>query len=263
MPLRRCAPLTDWSALAHPCVPAAGTAPRRRRHHDTAWLRADVMPVEAHGAPPLVHRTADFRGVTSPILRDSGAIGIAARGGAGAADLDRRTADGARVAARRTRGNAFARPGTRHAAHDSGARDDHARPARAGWARPAESGRCVYAQTGITEARSGRHDRGRPKTEDRRPKRQYTHTSLNASISRICASSSLAFLRAIKKNNRREWFEAHRDEFMRDVSDPMKAFDRRTRRALRQARTGVRRRSRAVDVQDDAQCAFLKGQIAA
>jgi uncharacterized protein (TIGR02453 family) len=35
---------------------------------------------------------------------------------------------------------------------------------------------------------------------------------------------SLAFLRAIKKNNRREWFETHRDDFVREISDPMKAL---------------------------------------
>ena len=35
---------------------------------------------------------------------------------------------------------------------------------------------------------------------------------------------SLAYLRALKKNNRREWFEAHRDAFVRDVSDPTKAL---------------------------------------
>ncbi len=36
--------------------------------------------------------------------------------------------------------------------------------------------------------------------------------------------TSLAFLRALKKNNRREWFEEHRDEFVREISDPMKAL---------------------------------------
>ena len=30
--------------------------------------------VEAHGPPPLLHRTADFRGVTSPLLRDGLAL---------------------------------------------------------------------------------------------------------------------------------------------------------------------------------------------
>jgi uncharacterized protein (TIGR02453 family) len=35
---------------------------------------------------------------------------------------------------------------------------------------------------------------------------------------------ALAYLRALKKNNRREWFEAHRDEFVREVSDPTKAL---------------------------------------
>ncbi len=36
--------------------------------------------------------------------------------------------------------------------------------------------------------------------------------------------AALSFLRAIKKNNRREWFEEHREEFVREISDPMKAL---------------------------------------
>jgi uncharacterized protein (TIGR02453 family) len=36
--------------------------------------------------------------------------------------------------------------------------------------------------------------------------------------------AALAFLRGLAKHNRREWFEAHRSEFVRDVSDPMKAL---------------------------------------
>ena len=35
---------------------------------------------------------------------------------------------------------------------------------------------------------------------------------------------ALAYLRGLKKNNRREWFEARREEFVREVSDPMKAL---------------------------------------
>ena len=35
---------------------------------------------------------------------------------------------------------------------------------------------------------------------------------------------ALAYLRGLKKNNRREWFEARREEFVRDVSEPMKAL---------------------------------------
>jgi S-adenosylmethionine/arginine decarboxylase-like enzyme len=45
------------------------------------------MPIEAHGAPPLVHRTADFRGVTSPILRDAAALSGLLVSAAGAAGL--------------------------------------------------------------------------------------------------------------------------------------------------------------------------------
>jgi uncharacterized protein (TIGR02453 family) len=35
---------------------------------------------------------------------------------------------------------------------------------------------------------------------------------------------ALGYLRALKKNNRREWFEARREEFVREISDPMKAL---------------------------------------
>jgi S-adenosylmethionine/arginine decarboxylase-like enzyme len=45
------------------------------------------MPIEAHGAPPLVHRTADYRGVTSPILRDGAALSGLLLSAAGAAGL--------------------------------------------------------------------------------------------------------------------------------------------------------------------------------
>ena len=45
------------------------------------------MAVEAHGAPPLVQRTADFRNVTSPILRDAAALSGLLLSAAGAAGL--------------------------------------------------------------------------------------------------------------------------------------------------------------------------------
>ncbi len=41
----------------------------------------------AHGPPPLVHRTADFRGVTLPILRDGAALSGLLLSAAGAAGL--------------------------------------------------------------------------------------------------------------------------------------------------------------------------------
>ncbi len=34
----------------------------------------------------------------------------------------------------------------------------------------------------------------------------------------------LAFLRALRKNNRRDWFEAHRETYEREVREPMKAL---------------------------------------
>ena len=43
--------------------------------------------MEAHGAPPLLHRTADFRGITSPILRDAAALSGLLLSAAGAAGL--------------------------------------------------------------------------------------------------------------------------------------------------------------------------------
>jgi S-adenosylmethionine/arginine decarboxylase-like enzyme len=43
--------------------------------------------LEAHGPPPLVHRTADFRGVVSPILRDGEALAGLLLSAAGAAGL--------------------------------------------------------------------------------------------------------------------------------------------------------------------------------
>jgi uncharacterized protein (TIGR02453 family) len=36
--------------------------------------------------------------------------------------------------------------------------------------------------------------------------------------------AALSFLRALRKNNRREWFELNRDAFERDVKGPLKAF---------------------------------------
>jgi S-adenosylmethionine/arginine decarboxylase-like enzyme len=43
--------------------------------------------IQAHGPPPLVHRTADFRGVTSPLLRDGAALSGLLVSAAGAAGL--------------------------------------------------------------------------------------------------------------------------------------------------------------------------------
>jgi S-adenosylmethionine/arginine decarboxylase-like enzyme len=43
--------------------------------------------VQAHGPPPLTHRTADFRGVTSPLLRDGPALSGLLLSAAGAAGL--------------------------------------------------------------------------------------------------------------------------------------------------------------------------------
>jgi len=44
-------------------------------------------PIEAHGPPPLVHRTADFRGVNVALLRDSSALSGLLLSAAGATGL--------------------------------------------------------------------------------------------------------------------------------------------------------------------------------
>ncbi|MBI1809981.1 MAG: S-adenosylmethionine decarboxylase, partial [Gemmatimonadetes bacterium] len=43
--------------------------------------------IQAHGPPPLVHRTADFRGVTASLLRDPSALSGLLLSAAGAAGL--------------------------------------------------------------------------------------------------------------------------------------------------------------------------------
>jgi S-adenosylmethionine/arginine decarboxylase-like enzyme len=43
--------------------------------------------IEAHGPPPLVHRTADFRGVSVALLRDGSALSGLLLSAAGAAGL--------------------------------------------------------------------------------------------------------------------------------------------------------------------------------
>jgi S-adenosylmethionine/arginine decarboxylase-like enzyme len=45
------------------------------------------MAADAQGPPSLIHRTADFRGVTSPILRDGAALSGLVLSAAGAAGL--------------------------------------------------------------------------------------------------------------------------------------------------------------------------------
>ena len=119
------------------------------------------MPVEAHGAPPLVHRTADFRGVTSPILRDSAALSGLLLSAAGAAGLS--TAEPPMVRELPRDGLAVM------LSLDLGHVTLHTIPARetimldllvpAG-RDPQKAVDVFTRKLGITEARSGRHDRG-------------------------------------------------------------------------------------------------------
>ncbi len=119
------------------------------------------MPVEAHGAPPLVHRTADFRGVTSPILRDGAALSGLLVSAAGAAGLS--TAEPPMVRELPRDGLAVM------LLLDLGHVTLHTIPARetimldllvpAG-RDPQKAVDVFTRKLGITEARSGRHDRG-------------------------------------------------------------------------------------------------------
>ena len=64
----------------------------------------------------------------------------------------------------------------------------------------------------------GAEDRG-PKSDDQKNQSDNIMPAF-----RGFRPASLSYLRALKKNNRREWFEEHREEFVREVSEPMKAL---------------------------------------
>jgi S-adenosylmethionine/arginine decarboxylase-like enzyme len=119
------------------------------------------MPVAAHGPPPLVHRTADFRGVTSPILRDGAALSGLLLSAAGAAGLS--TAEPPMVRELPRDGLAVM------LLLDLGHVTLHTIPSRetifldllvpAG-RDPQKAVDVFTRKLGISEARSGRHDRG-------------------------------------------------------------------------------------------------------
>ena len=44
--------------------------------------------------------------------------------------------------------------------------------------------------------------------------------------------AGLRFLRSLKRNNRREWFEAHKPEFERELKQPMLALIETVNRAM-------------------------------
>jgi S-adenosylmethionine/arginine decarboxylase-like enzyme len=119
------------------------------------------MAVEAHGPPPLVHRTADFRGVTSPVLRDAAALSGLLLSAAGAAGLS--TAEPPTVRALPRDGLAL------FLLLDLGHVTVHTMPARetllldllVSAARDPQKAVDVFTRKlGSAEARSGRLDRG-------------------------------------------------------------------------------------------------------
>lgn len=118
------------------------------------------MPV-AHGPPPLTHRTADFRGVTSPLLRDGEALSGLMISAAGAAGLATAEAPLVRVLPRD--GIAIV------LLLDLGHMTIHTLPARETllldlllpWGRDPQKAVDVFSRKlGVTEARAGRMDRG-------------------------------------------------------------------------------------------------------
>jgi S-adenosylmethionine/arginine decarboxylase-like enzyme len=119
------------------------------------------MAVEGRGAPPLVHRTADFRDITSPILRDGAALSGLLLSAAGAAGLS--TAEPPTVRALPRDGLAVM------LLLDLGHVTVHTIPARdtllldllvpAG-RDPQKAVDVFTRKLGAKESRSGRHDRG-------------------------------------------------------------------------------------------------------
>ena len=119
------------------------------------------MSAASHTVPPLVHRTADFRGVTSPILRDGAALSGLLLSAAGAAGLS--TADPPTVRTLPRDGLAVL------LLLDLGHLTVHTMPARetllldllvpAG-RDPQKAVDVFIRKLGAKEARGGRHDRG-------------------------------------------------------------------------------------------------------
>ena len=62
--------------------------------------------------------------------------------------------------------------------------------------------------------------------------------------SRFHAIATLAFLRALKRNNDREWFRAQKDRYERDVREPMIRVIERLATDFKSFATGARRRSK-------------------
>ena len=61
-------------------------------------------------------------------------------------------------------------------------------------------------------------------------------------------TAALAFLRALKRNNDREWFKARKDRYELVVRTPLVADHRTARRGFQGVRTRARRRAEGVDV---------------
>ena len=70
------------------------------------------------------------------------------------------------------------------------------------------------------------------------------------------------FLRALKRNNRREWFNAHRDDYEAHVRQPMTVVVERLARRSSRLRAGARGEPEAVDVSHLPRHALLRKQDA-
>ena len=87
-------------------------------------------------------------------------------------------------------------------------------------------------------------------------------SSRNAAAAPRFPAETLRFLRALKRNNRREWFNAHRDDYEAYVRQPMTAIVERLAVDFRAVRAGARRQPEGVDLPHLSRHALLRQQDA-
>ena len=76
------------------------------------------------------------------------------------------------------------------------------------------------------------------------------------------SAETLRFLRALKRNNRREWFNAHRDDYEAHVRQPMTAIVERLADDFRGVRAGAGGQPEGLDVSHLPRYALLRQQDA-
>jgi S-adenosylmethionine/arginine decarboxylase-like enzyme len=115
----------------------------------------------AHGPPPLTHRTADFRGVTSPLLRDGDALSGLMISAAGAAGLATAEAPIVRVLPRDGIAIVLLLDLGHVTVHTLPARETLLLDLLLPWGRDPQKAVDVFSRKlGVSEGRAGRLDRG-------------------------------------------------------------------------------------------------------